>query len=713
MKLNVPGVIQSISPIMSETGDVTPWIKADKMGDTLQQLLENDELSELPEKVRLKIEKAFSKNQRLITSLEATNETLKSDMEKIVNIETVHNQHIALESELTRIKEEIEEIKNNSIKTKKQIQKDMLQLFEEGKHLNEHVSSVHVPLVKLEESEFSDIFARIIEQQMQFLQRENNWLNKELQSKSDAILTIERLGMKVLEHLTNRKDEVVRVKEQLNFLRFSNEELQIQAKNLLIRLQEAESLEEHMKILRLSIDNLKKQVKEHIAKLKEIASQADQAKILRFSDNLQKQVDKLMNKLKQIFETIIKKENESKILCEHLQLSLTNLVKDVKDRLTNKDPSCLEIGENEETTKALLEPEWKTLQPIEDTAALNKITKEVEDCIDNIIFQGKKIISIQKEERAKQKDSHHEQYNEVKEPAKVEKETHVLTNIHDSAEDEVCSKSSSSDTEPSPIMSASRNTSPGNKLQPSARVFPRISLSSPSFQTPRRVTFMLESEEGNSSLLMSERKHKHAVETESQSSKDLNLYGFIKSNRKRTRIWKGTPKFLMVKHPRNKASAEYVLDGTLQSSGQSTQSLLVTPPKRDNVIVIDSEEIDENDTQESEEYDTEVDIDTDPFNDSEDSDKGNGSGDDTNEGGDAMGAYSTNHTTEAEERSPTDSGYERATDGDQTGANGSTQEEHLSNFAQLTPIHPQSLQRPLEAFHTSSEDYNAPEEVEI
>ncbi|CAH2312727.1 nucleo TPR isoform X2 [Pelobates cultripes] len=264
------------------------------MAAMLQQVLERAELSKLPKAVHSKLERAFTDQQSAIDSLEARCEKLRVDCdqqqfevekrlsqcqqrlvsesqefhnlrekynkqideqkelnEKLRDIESSNDRHIALQSQLTRAKESVEAENRDLVRTNERRAQELEHLNDDIKRLNEKLKEANVAklemqlkLDELQSSEGSVKFReKRLEQEKELLQSQNTWLNKELQSKTDELLAIHReKGNEILElkgNLENKKDEVTRLEEQTKSLKTSNENLQKQAEELMFKLKEA------------------------------------------------------------------------------------------------------------------------------------------------------------------------------------------------------------------------------------------------------------------------------------------------------------------------------------------------------------------------------------------------------------------------------------------------------------------------------------------
>ncbi|XP_069497476.1 nucleoprotein TPR isoform X2 [Ambystoma mexicanum] len=263
------------------------------MAAVLQQVLERAELTKLPKGVQGKLEKFLSDQQSEIEALRARHEKsrvdseqqyfdvekrlaqsqerlvtetkecqnlreqlsklnieIKSLAEKNKELETGNNRFTSLQSQLTRTKDELEAEKRDLIRTNERRTQELDHMGEDIKRLNAkliEVNTVKFELqLKLDELQSSEVSVKYrekrLEQERDLVQSQNTWLNGELKSKTEELMSISReKGNEILElkcSLENKKEEVSRLEEQVNNLKSSNEKLQKQAEELLNKLKE-------------------------------------------------------------------------------------------------------------------------------------------------------------------------------------------------------------------------------------------------------------------------------------------------------------------------------------------------------------------------------------------------------------------------------------------------------------------------------------------
>ncbi|XP_068096253.1 nucleoprotein TPR [Hyperolius riggenbachi] len=264
------------------------------MAAVLQQVLEKAELSKLPKGVVTKLERFLGEQQVEIDAMKSRHEKFRVDCDqqhfeiekrlaqseerlvsqsqesqnlreqlkkkteeqkeisdKMKEVETANIRLEALQSQLTRTKESVEAEKRDLVRTNDRRAQELEHLNDDIKRLNEKLKEANVAKMelqlKLDELQSSEMSIKYrekrLEQEKELLQTQNNWLNTELKSKTDELLSVQReKGNEILELkgvLENKKDEVNRQEEQIKILKSSNENLQKQALDLMNKLKEA------------------------------------------------------------------------------------------------------------------------------------------------------------------------------------------------------------------------------------------------------------------------------------------------------------------------------------------------------------------------------------------------------------------------------------------------------------------------------------------
>ncbi|NWH75766.1 TPR protein, partial [Piaya cayana] len=196
--------------------------------------------------------------QTLREELKKLHEQLKSLSEKNKELEAAHDRNAAIQSHLSREKEELEAEKRDLVRTSERRSQELEHLHEDVKRLNEKLTEASTEKVKLQlkldELQTSDVSVKYrekrLEQEKELLQNQNTWLNTELKAKTDELLhTAREKGNEILElkcNLENKKEEVSRMEEQVNSLKQSNENLQKHVEDLLNKLKEAKEQQASM-----------------------------------------------------------------------------------------------------------------------------------------------------------------------------------------------------------------------------------------------------------------------------------------------------------------------------------------------------------------------------------------------------------------------------------------------------------------------------------
>lgn len=271
------------------------------MAAVLQQVLERTELNKLPKSVQNKLEKFLADQQseidglkgrhekfkveseqqyfeiekrlshsqeRLVNEtrecqslrleLEKLNSQLKALTEKNKELEVAQDRSVAIQSQFTRTKEELEAEKRDLIRTNERLSQELEYITEDFKRLNEKLKESNATKgelqLKLDELQASDVSVKYrekrLEQEKELLHNQNTWLNTELKTKTDELLALGReKGNEILElkcNLENKKEEVSRMEEQMNGLKASNENLQKHVEDLLTKLKEAKEQQASM-----------------------------------------------------------------------------------------------------------------------------------------------------------------------------------------------------------------------------------------------------------------------------------------------------------------------------------------------------------------------------------------------------------------------------------------------------------------------------------
>lgn len=319
------------------------------MAAVLQQVLERPELNKLPKSTQNKLEKFLAEQQSEIDCLKGrhekfkveseqqyfeiekrlsqsqerlVNETrecqnLRLELEKLNNqvkvlteknkeLETAQDRNLGIQSQFTRAKEELEAEKRDLIRTNERLSQEVEYLTEDVKRLNEKLKESNTTKgelqLKLDELQASDVTVKYrekrLEQEKELLHNQNSWLNAELKTKTDELLALGReKGNEILElkcTLENKKEEVLRLEEQMNGLKTSNEHLQKHVEDLLTKLKEAKEQQASME------EKFHNELNAHIKLSNLYKSAADDSEAK--SNELTRAVDELHKLLKEAGE---------------------------------------------------------------------------------------------------------------------------------------------------------------------------------------------------------------------------------------------------------------------------------------------------------------------------------------------------------------------------------------------------------------------------
>ncbi|KAK7825218.1 hypothetical protein U0070_009707 [Myodes glareolus] len=326
------------------------------MAAVLQQVLERSELNKLPKSTQNKLEKFLADQQSEIDGLKGRHERFKVEseqqyfeiekrlsqsQERLVNetrecqnlqleleklnnqvkvlteknkeLETAQDRNLGIQSQFTRAKEELEAEKRDLIRTNERLSQEVEYLTEDVKRLSEKLKESSTTKgelqLKLDELQASDVAYREkrLEQEKELLLNQNSWLNTELKTKTDELLALGReKGNEILElkcNLENKKEEVLRLEEQMNGLKTSNEHLQKHVEDLLTKLKEAKEQQASME------EKFHNELNAHIKLSNLYKSAADDSEAK--SNELTRAVDELHKLLKEAGEA-------NKTIQEHL-----------------------------------------------------------------------------------------------------------------------------------------------------------------------------------------------------------------------------------------------------------------------------------------------------------------------------------------------------------------------------------------------------------
>ncbi|XP_078498755.1 nucleoprotein TPR isoform X2 [Lissotriton helveticus] len=390
------------------------------MAAVLQQVLERAELAKLPKGVQGKLERFLSDQQteiealrarheksrvdseqqyfevekrlaqsqeRLVTEtkecqnlreeLKKLNAQLKSLTEKNKELENANNSFTSLQSQLTRAKDELEAEKRDLIRTNERRSQELDHMSEDIKRLNAkliEVNTVKFELqLKLDELQSSEVSVKYrekrIEQERDLVQNQNNWLNGELKSKTEELMSLSReKGNEILElkcTLENKKEEVTRLEEQVNNLKLSNEKLQKQTEDLLNKLKETKEQQAGME--ERFHNELNANIK--LSNLYKSAAEDAEAKSLELTG--------AMEELQRLLKESGEAQKATKEQLSEMEVCKDKIIKELKDKIGKMDREIENANNLLTATKrkgaSMTEEELTAMSPT--AAAVAKIIK--------------------------------------------------------------------------------------------------------------------------------------------------------------------------------------------------------------------------------------------------------------------------------------------------------------------------------------------------
>uniref|UniRef100_A0A4W5RWH9 Nucleoprotein TPR n=1 Tax=Hucho hucho TaxID=62062 RepID=A0A4W5RWH9_9TELE len=247
------------------------------MAAVLLQVLERTELNKLPKAAQNKLEKYLTDQKNEIESLKTQHERFKADceqqyfdvekrlaesQEQIVshtrNYQTLKEENTKLSNPSPEAKYEIEAERRELARLLEKRTQEVENLTEDVKRLNDKLVETNTAKIdlqlKLDEIQSSEVSIqhreKRMEQEKELLQNQNTWLNSELKTKTEELLSVSRdKGKEILElkcSLEGKKDEVTRLQTQVTNLEKSSENLQKRVEDLMTKLKEAKDQQSTM-----------------------------------------------------------------------------------------------------------------------------------------------------------------------------------------------------------------------------------------------------------------------------------------------------------------------------------------------------------------------------------------------------------------------------------------------------------------------------------
>ncbi|KAM4574038.1 translocated promoter region b, nuclear basket protein isoform 1-T1 [Fundulus diaphanus] len=264
------------------------------MAAVLLQELDSSDISKLPTTLQSKLEKLLSDRQHEIDSLKAQHEQFRVDseqqfFEKVEQLQQCQAELLSQTQERLKLKEDFtklgEELKNVCEKNKenesaqetlsseqtllsrakeeleaekRELVRTLERRSQEIENLNDDLRQLNDKLVeantskmglqmKLDELETAEVNIKYkekrMEQEKELLHGQMSWFKEELKAKTDEVLSLSRQkGNEILElkcTLENKEDELTKLQDQVASMKTSNEHLQKQNEDMIIKLKEA------------------------------------------------------------------------------------------------------------------------------------------------------------------------------------------------------------------------------------------------------------------------------------------------------------------------------------------------------------------------------------------------------------------------------------------------------------------------------------------
>ncbi|XP_062858102.1 translocated promoter region b, nuclear basket protein isoform X2 [Trichomycterus rosablanca] len=190
-------------------------------------------------------------HEKLTEEFTKRDEELKCLSEKTREQESSYVQLQSQQNQLSKAKDELEAEKRELVRTLQRRSEEVESQNEDLRTVNDklvEVSAAKMQLqLKLDELEASEVAIKYKEKRMnqekELLQGQVAWLNEELKSKSETLLSLSRQkGSEILElkcSLNNKEDEITRLQDQVASLKATNENKQKQTEELINKLREA------------------------------------------------------------------------------------------------------------------------------------------------------------------------------------------------------------------------------------------------------------------------------------------------------------------------------------------------------------------------------------------------------------------------------------------------------------------------------------------
>uniref|UniRef100_A0AAR2LPK9 Nucleoprotein TPR n=1 Tax=Pygocentrus nattereri TaxID=42514 RepID=A0AAR2LPK9_PYGNA len=379
------------------------------MAALLQQALERTEINKLPKAAQNRLEKLLSDQQTELDSLKAAHERYKTDCEQqFFNVEKkltdAQEQLVANSKEYQAVREENSRLGNNIIvilmtaclfqskptKAKYELEaenrelsrvaekktQEVENLSEELKRLSDKLAETSATKnelqLKLDELQSSELSIqhreKRMEQEKELLQNQNTWLNSELKSKTDELLSVTRdKGKEILElrcSLESKKDEVTRLQDEVGGLKSTTGNLQKKTEDLLTKLKEEKDQRTGME------EKYRNELNANVrlCNLYKSAAADSETKNVELSRAVE-ELNKLMKEAAEANKTTEKKLSDLEASRRKAEAQLQEKIRNLEKELENSNTCLTEF----KRVPALTEEDLTNLSPT--AAAVAKIVK--------------------------------------------------------------------------------------------------------------------------------------------------------------------------------------------------------------------------------------------------------------------------------------------------------------------------------------------------
>uniref|UniRef100_A0AAR2KQI7 Nucleoprotein TPR n=1 Tax=Pygocentrus nattereri TaxID=42514 RepID=A0AAR2KQI7_PYGNA len=385
------------------------------MAALLQQALERTEINKLPKAAQNRLEKLLSDQQTELDSLKAAHERYKTDCEQqFFNVEkkltdaqeqlvanskeyqAVREENSRLVEELKKLKETEEEEgssqQSKPTKAKYELEaenrelsrvaekktQEVENLSEELKRLSDKLAETSATKnelqLKLDELQSSELSIqhreKRMEQEKELLQNQNTWLNSELKSKTDELLSVTRdKGKEILElrcSLESKKDEVTRLQDEVGGLKSTTGNLQKKTEDLLTKLKEEKDQRTGME------EKYRNELNANVrlCNLYKSAAADSETKNVELSRAVE-ELNKLMKEAAEANKTTEKKLSDLEASRRKAEAQLQEKIRNLEKELENSNTCLTEFKRR--GVPALTEEDLTNLSPT--AAAVAKIVK--------------------------------------------------------------------------------------------------------------------------------------------------------------------------------------------------------------------------------------------------------------------------------------------------------------------------------------------------